>query len=555
MTKEETQPSRTSKELSPPRSQRTGITGTPSRRRLLHILGAGGAAGLAGCFAGGDGGEGEDGSDDGSADGSGGDGMDEKELQESAAIGFHSTQGTITGDYYENVYAGVTPYYTNIFEPLIWVTKDMEKDPWLATSWEATDEKTWVFTLREGVTFHNGKPMTADAVKFSFDERLTAEGGWAQNWLHLKPEGVKKIDDMTIEFTTTDPYPAFPGTIAHTWAAIQHPDKKENNDPIGTGPYKVEEIKKGQHVKVSAFEDYWNDTPITKKLTYRELTDPTTRLLSLKNHEVDVIYEPPRDKVDSLKKAAETNATTHPDAAAGYLKINTATSPTDNVKLRQALNYAVSQKLIVDSVLGGIGEPARGPIAPTIPWAAHDSLPAYGPDKEEAKTLVDESSYNDERIQIVVNTAEPTDGNLLAEVVQEEISSIGVTIEVRILEDAAFDEARRNGNGHLFLGEFGTKSVAADYLLYDWFYSKGCCSLWYDLGDEFDSLIEKGNQAKDPDVKKETYGKAQQMMMERAVILPLYYKKYAVATYKDVKGLDIYPIQTMVRWTSLKHLM
>lgn len=553
MTENDPQPDQTEvAEFTPTRQNARGEpTGKPSRRRLLQLLGSGTVAGMAGCF----GGRKREPSDSTNRTPTPTERADTSptKLQQSATIGFHATQGTLTGDYYDNVYAGVMPYYTNVFEPLVWVTKEMKKAPWLATGWEAVDEKTWLFTLREGVKFHNGKPMTADAVKFSFDERLTAEGGWAQNWLHLKPEGVKIIDDLTIEFTTTDPYPAFPGTIAHTWAAIQHPDKTKNNDPIGTGPYKVDEIKKGQHIKVSAFEEYWNETPITKQLTYRELTDPTTRLLSLKNHEADVIFEPPRDQVESLQSAAETDATTHRDAAAGYLKINTAKAPTDDVKLRRALNYSVSQKLLVDSVLEGIGEPARGPIAPSIPWAAHESLPTYGPDKEKAKTLVDESAYTGESVRIVVNTAEPTNGDLLAEVVQQDFTNIGVTAEVQILEGAAFDEARRNGDGHLFLGEFGTKSVAADYLLYDWFYSEGCCSLWYDLGEEFDSFIVRGNQSASLDVKREAYGKAQRMMMDRAIILPLYYKKYAIATYNDISGLDVYPVQTMIRWTSLKH--
>lgn len=542
MTNKETQTARNRTDESPHQ------TDAPSRRRLLHILGAGYTAGLAGCFAGGN--DGGDGSDDGADDGSGGEGTGEKRLEDHATIALHST---ITSENYESVYAGVSPYYTDIFEPLIWASKDMKKEPWLATSWEAIDETTWVFTLREDVTFHNGKPMTADAVKFSFDERLTAGGGWAQSWLHVTPEGVTKIDDTTIEFTTTGPYPTFPGTIAHPYVAIQHPDKKENNSPIGTGAYKVEEIEKGQYIKVSSFEDYWKGPPTTENLTYREITDPTTRVLTLKNNEVDVAFELPRGKVKSLQNADETNATTHLDAAAVYFNINTAKSPTDDIKLRQALNYAVPQKLIVETVLEGVGEPARGLIAPNIPWSAHNSLPTYGPDKEQAKTLVDESTYNNEPLLFLVNAEEPTDGDLLTEAVQQELTSAGVNVEIRRMEPAAFDEARQNGNGHLFLVKSDSNSVAADYLLYDWFYSKGCCNLWYDLGDEFDSLIVKGNQAKSLDVKKEAYGEAQKIIMERALILPMFYKKYAIGMYKDTEGLDIYPVEEMVGWTSLKH--
>lgn len=512
------------------------ITGTPSRRRLLHLVGAGGVMGLAGCFTGG---------------GGDGDGTEEENLKQSATIGLHYT---VTADSWKEVYGGVAPYFTNIMEPLIWASKDMTNEPWLATSWKAQDDKTWVFEFRDDVTFHNGDPLTADEVIWSFERRLTAGGGWAQNWLHIKPEGLKKIDDLTVEFTTSDIYPAFPGTIAHNMVPVLHPDVEETGEPIGTGPYKFEEMKQGQHVQVSAFEDYWNGVPNTKKLTYREITDPNTRALALTGHDVDVAFKLPNNKFQSLRDSDKTNAITQVTSHTVLIKLNTAKSPTDDQKLRQALNWAVPQDKIVESVLNGIGEPSRGPVPSVIPWSAQDSLPKYGPDLAKAKALVDESKYNGETLKFIVNTERPTNGDLLAEAVQQPLQDAGVNIQIQVLEDAAYDDARTAGDGHLFLREAGTNSVAADYMLWDFYYSKGCCSLWYDVGEEFDSLIEKGNRASNPDVKKEAYGKALQMMMEKALVIPLYNEESLYGTYNDIEGLDTRPIIEMAQWPPLKHL-
>lgn len=514
-----------------------------SRRRLLRLATTGGVASVAGCTGG------QETDTDGNG---GGDGDDKQQLKQSATIALQSDP---TADNW-GVYGGVTPYYTNILEPLIWVSNDLKPQPWLATEWEQTGEKTFEFTLRDDVKFHNGKPLTAKAVVFSFKQILN-EWAWAAGWLHVKSDGISKVDDSTVKFELTDPYPAFPGTVAHNMVAIQHPDRdRESKKIIGTGPYQVESMKSGQLVKTSAFEDYWNDSPSTKELTFRVMTDPNTRSLALQNHEVDVAFGPPHNKVNSLQDSKKTNVTKKLAPHAAWVEINTETAPTDDLQLRKGLNYAVSQQNIVGSVLNGIGKPATGMIAPSIYWSAHDSLPEYGPDKEKAQQRVEQSDYDGQTLQLVVDNVEPVNGDLIAQVIQQAANELGVTVEIEMLEPASYDQAQRDADGHLFLTSGGTNSAAADYLLYDFFVSKeagGCCSSWYQLGDRFDSLVIKGNQSGDPEVKKETYGKAQQIMLEKAAIIPLYYQEYVVGTYKDIDGLDLRPIAEMSRWDKLKH--
>lgn len=459
------------------------------------------------------------------------------------------------------VYGGVMPYYTNIVEPLIWVTDEMELKPWLATDWEATGETTWEFTLREDVKFHNGDALTADAVVFSFQEILN-EWSWAPGWLHVEKDGIKALDDRTVEFTTTDPFPTFPGTIAHNMVAIQHPDRnRDAKEVIGTGPFAVEEIKEQQHVKTSGFEEYWGGAPRMKELTFRVIADANTRSLSLDAHEVDVAYQPPRNKFDKLKKSEDTQVKVQGSPSAGYVGINMYKSPTDDVKLRQALNYAVPQATIVEAVLNNIGKPARGSIAPSIFWSAHDDLPEYGPDAEKAKQLVEESKYNGEELTLLVST-DLTDGKLLAQAVAQVLEEVGVEIQIQVMEDAAFDEAERNGEGHLALSEKGTNSGAADYIIYESFHSEGDVNerLYseegtglYNPGAQVDELLTKGFQTGDPEKKKEYYGQVQKIVADEAAIIPLYYSEYLVAAYSDVASLDLRPIPEMVRWENLKH--
>lgn len=535
-----------------------------TRRSLLGTVGAGSIVGLAGCTSSDDGNQEPDdaygGSDTTTADDSTTteDGSSQSSLQESATVALTTD---ITGGSWE-VYGGVTPYYTNILEPLIWVTDEMELEPWLATDWTPTGDTTWEFSLREGVTFHNGAEMTAEHVVWSF-EQILAEWSWATGWLHLESGSITALDDYTVEFETTDPFPAFPGTISHNMVAVQHPDRSvEDATMIGTGPYQVVDRKESQYVRTEAFDDYWGGEPVTKKLSFEVITDANTRALALQNHEIDVAWEPPKSKVDALRNNDEINIETQLAPRATYVGMNIHKEPMNDRKLRQALNYATSQKKLVDTILNGIGVPAKGPIASSIYWSAHDDLPDYSQDFDTASQLVEESSYDGEEIEIYVSN-DLVDGQLIAEALQQWFKQAGVTLGIKVMEDAAYDDAVRAGEPDLILTDSGTNSGDADYIIYETFHSEGDVNerLYedegtglYNLGGEVDELIEAGFQTADQGVKKEKYEAALVEVMEEAVVLPINYGEYIVGATTDVADLDLRPIPAMVQWTGMKHV-
>lgn len=522
----------------------TETTATPSRRRLLHLLGAGGVVGLAGCSA--SPGDGANTPTEPSADTP----TETSQFQQSATIALSTNLTTeIWG-----VYGGVTSYYLRALEPLVWATKDMQPEPWLAESWEATGEKTWEFTLRKGVSFHNGKPLNADAVVFSFSAYLD-EWDWGPGWLDLEPDGVRKIDDMTVEFTTADPFPNFPRSLAHGAKPVQHPDRdRSKKEVIGTGPFKIEEFS-DQEVRSVAFEDYWNGTPQISELHFRNIQDANTRSLALRDHAVDVAFSPPTNQVESLNESDDTEVVKQEAPGAGFAGINIHNSPTDDVKLRKGFNYAVSQELIVENVLNGVGLPARGPIGKAIHWSNHENLPEYGPDKNKAQEMIDQSSYNGETLLFITGTSEFE--RRLATVVQHSLNNVGVDVKIQAQEGSTIDVMRK-GKAHLIFLERSTNSAAADYLMDQFFHSQGMYNMKtegvFSPGRKVDSLIEKGQQSEDPEVKKQAFGEALQIIMEKAVVIPLYYKEYVVGKFNDIKGLDLHPIETLSRWSDLKHL-
>lgn len=517
-----------------------------TRRAILQFLGASGAGGLAGCFTaiqnnqGTQKGNKEQDSENRQNNGN--------PSQTKATVGIPHN---VTKDW--QVTFGVSPYWSRILEPLTWPTHELEAAPWLATDWTRTGETTWEFSLRKGVTFHNGDPLNTDSVIFSLKKIL-------QNPYHadlmiyfsqMDPNGFRKVDDLTVEITTFIPMPNLPKRLTHLFFAIQHPNSSQEQtwgNVIGTGPYEEEAIKPNEELRVSAYDDYWQGPPKLEGLTFRFIEDKNTRTLALRGDKIDVGLNLSTSKFHPLQKSNQNHAVTQPQPQVVLLHINNKKPPTDDLKLRKALNYCVSQKEIIEGALSGLGDPARGPVPPMIEWSAHESLPTYGPDKGKAKRLVAESDYNGETIKIFSSSQSERTQNpkLTAQIFQQQAKDIGIDVEIQMLERAAFDEAKGSGKGgHLFQ----TATITSNALAYDLLIQYGSIRVStpfrFDrqLREKLSSLYNKGRTATAPEVTKKALRKLQHIIVdEEAIMVPLYYKRYIVGTSTDVVEFDWHPL-------------
>ncbi|ELZ95962.1 ABC-type dipeptide/oligopeptide/nickel transport system, substrate binding protein [Haloferax mucosum ATCC BAA-1512] len=456
-----------------------------------------------------------------------------------------------------DVYNGITPYFTHVFEPLVGVTDEMQTEPLLATEWEAVDETTWEFSLRDGVTFHNGDPLTASAVVDSFT-RVFEQWSWVPGWIGVEPDGVTVVDEGTVRFQTTEPFPAFPGTISHNYFGIQHPDATDT--PVGTGPFRVTNVESQKSVTLTPYEGYRDDAERPSELTFKWIEDPNTRLLSLEKGSIDVAQTIPKSRATSVDDASETAIETQLTPSAGLVAVNLYKSPTDDELLRQALNWAVDQAQLVKSALNGIGKPARGPISSVIPWAVHDDLPTYGPDRDKARDLVEQSGYDGETLSILVNSENADDGTV-AQILNGWFSDIGVESKIRQVDPASFNDTFTAGEAHLTLVGFGSNSAACDYLIRAMFHSDGSDNRKlherngtgvYNPGPEVDRLIEDGYRAETMAEKREHYGEVQKRVVNTGAIIPLYYNEHVLGRQSNVSGIDGHPIGKMLGWSTLE---
>lgn len=542
-----------------------GRTGTTSRRQLIQLLGAGGLTGIAGCS--GTDGNGTEPDGNGTEPATGTATETGKELRQSVTIG-HTY--SLYGSYWS------LSNITRTYEELVTIDHELRETPWLARDWERTGTNTWEFTLRENVKYHNGDTLRADPVVSRFHSFLSQESWLASpEGVNTTAEGIRKVDDMTIEMTTLDPDANQPMNLTGLTVFGAHPDEsggiwdiEDYSELIATGPYKFEDVKEEQYVKLSAFDEYWGGTPSSSgphinEATIRNYADRNTMALALAGKELDVALDLPVSQAESIKNAADTKIESQARSETSSISINMRDAPTSDVKLRKALNYAVSQEKIVESTQNGFAEIGRGPLPPMLWWASYDSLPAYEVDKSRARRLVNESEYNGETLEYVTMGDEPRSANLIAQVVQSDFKDIGVDIEIQTVGSSSYSERREAGDGHFF-----PTSLELNFMgeFYDAVFRFGSPSDEYpnddpqkpvnqprkEVRDKLDPLLREGRENTGA-ARKEPLQEVQQIIMEEAMMIPLFHQEFLIGMRDGIEPIDWHPVFARQRIENMKY--
>lgn len=434
----------------------------------------------------------------------------------------------------------------------IFESPDLEVIPGLATEWKQIDETTWEFSLREGVKFHNGVTLTAEVAAESLGQEGIYYGGGG-----VTKDSFSAVDEQTLKIETTEPNPLLPEQMTSPNMELQYRGNKGSDGPIGTGPYKVEDITKTEPITVMEFDDYWGDAPALVELVFKGITDNQTRTLSLEKGEVDVAVNLPPNRFESLKELEEVTVRTKEVPETVIVFMNAYKQPTDDKNLRLALHWIVDQETIVESFLEGLGIPAKGPYARITPWSVDEELPSYGPDMERAQELIEESNYDGEELDLNVSAASSIHKQI-AERIQQKASTIDININIRAVEPASHWDLFLQGKVNLWLANYGGDDGENTHSM---FHSEGFLNRKMhkkngtgttNPGDDYDQLAEKGLSTFDKEERFEIWGKLQHMIMEAGVALPLYHRIAIFGTRADISGPDeIYAAKFKQRWETL----
>ena len=351
-------------------------------------------------------------------------------------------------------YEGFRFVGNNIFDALVHFDLDQgdtlpEVIPGLAESWEVSEDNlTWTFKLREGVTFHDGTPFNAEAVEFAFDRVIDQDFEYFDASLYggsraytQEIESYQVVDEYTFEITTVRPYAFLLSDITHLFipspTVVQEYGNAEFiNNAVGTGPFQMVRYVDGVVMELEANENYWGGAPKLDSLVLRPFPEPSSRLAALQSGDIDWAEVPPPDSLAQLE-AENYNIQLKPYPHTIVMPVNTTRAPFDDVRVRQALQYAIDRENMCESLLNGACIPAYQYLYEGHPWYVPEFGNTYERDLDKARQLLAEAGYED---GLSIRMAYPTggSGNMwpgpMMEFMQSNFREIGVEMEIVPLE-------------------------------------------------------------------------------------------------------------------------
>lgn len=439
-----------------------------------------------------------------------------------------------------------------VTETLMGLDRDMQLFPRLAESLEQVEPTVWRMTLRDGLAFHDGTPVTAQSVIDSFTPILAAEGPGSnpRNALFLDLQGMQAEGDSVVVFRTNAPNAAFPSTLTEASIPVLGPASEAF--PINaTGPFIFREAIPDQLYRVEANSDYRDGAPALAEVRLIKAADPASAALAFEAGEVDLVMVYPETDYERIV-ASGAQGFIAPTTRLVFFGLNVVNGPLENPLIRRAVSLAIDRQGIVDAALSGVGGGPAGTIFPAVmDWAA-DIAPTYDP--SQAERLLAEAGAIKENGQWMLNGAPLTirlatyTGRAhlppAAELTQAYLSAIGITTVVSIAEFAANEEAVAAGTIDMHLQSWGTAPQGDPGYFPETMLGTGSGS---NLGGysnpAFDALLAEGRQIFDTEARRAIYHRVQEMIATDAALIPLFHTSTVAVGRPGLTGFAIHPAE------------
>jgi peptide/nickel transport system substrate-binding protein len=433
---------------------------------------------------------------------------------------------------------GFSFHVTNlVYETLVRVTPEGEIVPGLATEWSYPDPTTLRVSLREGVTFHDGTPLDADAVVASFERILDPATAAPGRFVLTSIDEVRAVDVATVELVTDPPFAPLLAHLAHPVAAIVPVERAESlsREPVGTGPFRFVRWVDGSEVVLAANDDYWGGAPAIPEVVVRIIPEVSTQIVELRSGGVDMIFNLPADNFLTLAGDEALVTGTLPGWGSAHLGLNVANPKLADPRVRQAIAHAIDKELITEEFFRGLAAPGVAPIPGTVRHAATLDEP-YPYDPEAAVALLAEAGA--EGLRLRLDVFQNPDLESVAQVLQFSLAEVGIELEIRVQDFSAYTQAVEADDVELYLTSWGTVTLDADYTLYAFFHSSEVPannrSRFVD--DEIDALLQRGRDTPDDDDRAAAYLEVQQRVVAELPMVTLYYPLFTYAKRPSVSG-------------------
>ena len=421
-----------------------------------------------------------------------------------------------------------TSVLRHVYDPLVDVTNDSKFVPALAESWRAVNNTTWRFTLRKGVTFHDGSPFNADSVVFTL-KRARDNTKLIKSFVYRDLESVDKDGDYAVTVTSKHPFGALPAHL--TMLGMLPPSAAGQEDaffqkPVGTGPFRFASWTHGDLINLVANPGYWKPgIPKVEKITFRFIPELSTRTAALRAGELHVIDRVPPDMVQTLKGSPGVRVLDTPAIEAQRWIFQLAKEPVKDVRLRQAISLAIDRDVIIKDLLLGYGRPVVSPIPPGL--IGHTNLAPKRYDPERARQILKQAGYQNVSIDFVLMKEIYPKQLEIAQAVAAMLSEVGIKVNIKNLEVATAREHRTAGTYDMFFSGWAHMPHDPDWYLGQWFTKEGAEKLTRYDNPRVEQLVVEG-RVPDPKVRQQKYEEIQRILWEEE---PEIWPYYSVAIY------------------------
>jgi peptide/nickel transport system substrate-binding protein len=435
-----------------------------------------------------------------------------------------------------------------IFDSLLRRDEHYRLQPHLAERWEVPDPLTYIFHLRRGVKFHDGRPLTARDVKWTFDSLLDGTVRSAKASTFRFVEQIETPDDWTVIFHLKEPYATLPWNLSGGAIGIVPAGSKEEvkEKPIGSGPFRFVRLAQDREVVIERNDSYWGEKPKLRRVRFAVVPDTTTRVLELRKGSADLaINALTADMVEDIRREGLLEVEQSPGSIYSYLALNLEDPILKDVRVRRALAYAIDRRPVLHYLWRDQARPADS-LLPPEHWA-YQAGGAYEYDPERARKLLDEAGYSMKdgvRFHLTMKTSTEETTRLLAAVLQQQLREVGIALDIRSYEFATFYSDVVRGAFQLYSLRWIGGNQDPDIFEHV-FHSASVPPKRANRGHyrnpRVDELIDDARREVDPERRRALYAEVQHIVSEDLPYINLWYLDNVLVHSRRVHGIHVLP--------------
>jgi len=436
-----------------------------------------------------------------------------------------------------------------LFDALLTRDQHLNVQPGLAERWEIPDPLTYVFQLHRGVTFHDGRPLTSRDVKWTFDSLLEGKIRSTKSAAYRFVDRVEARDDFTVVFHLKEPNATLLWNLSEGASGIVPYGSLDEvtRQPIGSGPFKFVSAEQDKEVVVERNDNYWGTKARLRRVRFTIVPDATTRALELRKGSADAAINAfTSDTIVALERQPNLQVERAPGTVLSYLAFNLRDPTLQDVRVRQAIAYAIDRAPLLQYIWRGFAQPALS-VLPPQSWAYDQDVASYPHNPEKARQLLDAAGYGARdgvRFHLTMKTSTEESTRLLAAVLQQQLRDVGIALDIRTFEFATFFADVTSGAFQLYslrwIGGNEDPDIFESSFHSKRFPPKGANRGFYS-NPVVDNLIDQARRETDLNIRKRLYAQVQEALGREIPYINLWYFDNVLVHTRRVRNVTLNP--------------